>query len=245
VAETVDAPVAPQPEKASLFEDFIDIFVSPAQVFARRANGGFFLVLVIVTVLVSALYVANQGAFQGIMDAEMQRATEQVMEQNPNMTAEQAEGMRGFMEASAKYGVMIGLPIAMLVLGVGVWLAAKVLGAPVALKAGMMIAAYSYIPRVLESVTIAIQGLLLDTGGLRGRYQLSLGVGRFLDPDTTSAGLLGVLGRVDVFTIWITILIGIGVSVVAKVPRAKGMTVAAVVWVLGAIPALFTLVRGG
>ena len=88
---------------------------------------------------------------------------------------------------------------------------------------------------------MAVQGIVLDTSAMTGRFQVSWGVGRFLDPDATSIGLLGILGRIDLFTIWMTILIGIGISVVGKVPRSQGMLAAAVIWVLGALPAVFQL----
>ena len=242
--ETVDAPVTPPVEQSNLLEDLIDIFVSPAKVFARRANSGFFVVMLILTALVGVLYIANQGAMQGIMDAEFGRQVETIMKQNPSMTSDQIEGMRGVMETSAKYAVIVFIPIIVLGLGLLNWLVGKLFGASLTYKSGAMIAAFAYMPRVLESVLVAVQGLVLDTASMRGRFDLSLGVGRFMDPDTTSIGLMGIVGRIDVFTIWITILIGIGISVVGKVPREKGMLAAAVIWVIGALPAVYQLVTG-
>lgn len=244
MAQTVDAPTAPTPEKSSLFEDFIDIFVSPAKVFERRATAGFFLVMVLVTVLIGVIVIATRGPMQGIVDAEVGRQVAMVMEQNPAITAEQAQGMRGFMEMSFTYGVIVFIPIIILVLGLTIWLVGKLFGARFGFTAGAMIAAYAYTPRILESVLVAVQGLVLDTATMRGRFQLSLGAGRFLDPDTTSMGMLGVLGRVDLITLWITILIGIGISVVGKVPRSQGMMAAALIWVIGALPAVWQLVAG-
>jgi hypothetical protein len=55
--------------------------------------------------------------------------------------------------------------------------------------------------------------------------------------------MLAVLGRVDVFTIWITILLGIGLSVTGKIPRSKAMIAAALVWAIGALPAVLQALR--
>lgn len=242
--EIVDAPTTPTPEKASLLEDFIDIFTSPSKVFARRADSGFVVVTLVLTLLIGVLYFANRGPLQGIMDAEFNRAMATAQAQNPNMTADQMEGMRGIMEMSATVGVIVFIPLIVLALGFATWLVTKLFGGSIAFKAGLMIAAYSYLPRVVESVLVAVQGLVLDTSSMTGRYQLSLGVGRFMDPATTSAGLLGVVGRIDLITIWITLLLGIGISVVAKIPREKGMMAAAVIWVVGAVPALIQLMMG-
>src|SRR5262245_52362852 len=42
---------ATPPEKASLIEDFIDIFYTPSTVFARRAKSGFGLPLLVIVVI--------------------------------------------------------------------------------------------------------------------------------------------------------------------------------------------------
>jgi Sulfite exporter TauE/SafE. len=106
--------------------------------------------------------------------------------------------------------------------------------------AAAMIAAYGG-ARLLEQVLVSLQAMLLDTSAMTSRAQLSLGASRFLDPDTASAGMLTLLQRVDPFTIWVTILLGIGISVVGKVPREKGMLAAALLWLVGSVPALITL----
>jgi hypothetical protein len=67
--------------------------------------------------------------------------------------------------------------------------------------------------------------------------RLTWSTARFFDPDTANAGLLAVLSRFDVFTIWVTVLLGIGVAVIAKVPRSKGYAAAAIAW---AVPTLIS-----
>jgi hypothetical protein len=51
----------PADAKASVFEDFIDIFHAPSQVFARRANSGFGVQLLIISLVAAALAFANRG----------------------------------------------------------------------------------------------------------------------------------------------------------------------------------------
>ncbi|MBI5601438.1 MAG: YIP1 family protein [Gemmatimonadetes bacterium] len=239
---TDNAPAAPTPPKASLVEDFVDIFVSPREVFARRANSGFFAVMVIVTLLLGGLFLVNRGTMEGIMDAEYSRAMAQAMKSNPNMTQAQIDAGKKIAGYSMSIGAFVGIPIAMLLTGLCGWLTARIVGAKVSYTAATMIATYAFLPRVIESVGVAIQGMLLDTSGLRGRYQLSLGVGRFLDPEM-SQGLLGILGRLDVFTLWVTVLIAIGLAVVAKLPREKAILAGVVMWLFGALPSVWALLR--
>jgi hypothetical protein len=65
-----------------------------------------------------------------------------------------------------------------------------------------------------------------------------LGPGRFLDPDTASPLLMALLMRVDVFYVWSTVLIAIGLQVIGKVPAAKAYLVAIAVWFVGALPSV-------
>ena len=89
--------------------------------------------------------------------------------------------------------------------------------------------------RIIDSVIQGVQGLLLDPAQLDGRFRLSLGVGRFLDPDTTSPLLLAFMGRVDLITIWITVLVAIGLCVTGGVPLNRAAIAAALVWFLGGL----------
>ena len=57
-------------EKASLLEDYIDILYAPAKVFARRAQSGFGLHLLIISVVAALLMFANRGVFTQIFDAQ-------------------------------------------------------------------------------------------------------------------------------------------------------------------------------
>jgi hypothetical protein len=239
----VPTPAAPTPEKASLAEDFIDIFFSPSAVFARRANSGFFLVMCILTLLLGGLFLANRGVMSGIMDAEFARGMAAAAKANPSMTEAQIETAKKFQGYALNFGAFVGVPLVILCVGLGAWLTGKIVGARLSYTAATMIAAYSYIPRIIESLGINAQGWMIDTDALTGRFQLSLGVGRFMNPEM-SPGLLGLVGRVDLFTLWVTVLLAIGIAVVGKVPRDKAILAGAIMWVYGALPSVWTLVRG-
>lgn len=234
------APETPAPVKVSLVEDFVDIFFSPRAVFARREKAGYALVMIIVTLLVGGLAIANRGTMQDLMEAEMARGIAEAMKQNPGMTQEQAEVGRKIGEFMMTYGAFIVMPVFMFLTGLCAWLTAKMLGASFSYAAATMIATYSFIPRVLESLTISAQGLLLDTSKMTGARQLSLGVARFLDPEM-SPGLLALAGRIDVFTLWVTVLLAIGIGVVAKLPKDKVVVAGVIMWAFGALPSLWTL----
>lgn len=238
---TDSAPAMPTPEKASVAEDFVDIFFSPSAVFARRANSGFFLVLCILTVLLGGLFLANRGVMEGIMDAEFARQMAETAKQNPGMTEEQLAMGKKFAGYATSFGGFIGVPMAILFTGLAAWITGKLLGAQLAYGQATTIATYAIMPRIIEAFAVSAQGLLLDTDAMTGRFQLTLGVGRFLDP-AMNQGLLGLLGRVDVFTLWVTALLAIGIAVVAKLPREKAILAGVFMWTFGALPSLWSLV---
>ena len=142
---------------------------------------------------------------------------------------------------ATSFGGFIGVPLAILLTGLGAWLTGKLLEARLGYTAATMIATYSFMPRIIEAFGVTAQGFLLDTNALTGRFQLSLGVGRFLNPEM-SPGLLGLVGRVDIFTLWVTALLAIGIAVVGKLPREKAILAGVVMWMFGALPSVWILV---
>jgi len=236
---------APAPERASLWEDFLEIFVKPKAVFERRKAAGFGLALLVLTVLFAVLFLGLKGAFEPIMDAENARAIARAVAKNPQASPEAiAEQVAGFSKFAPIF-VTVGVPVTVLLLGLATWVAGKLVGSVASLGAAAMIATYSYFPRLLELVVSGAQALLLPPEQLTGRASTSLGLARPLDPDTTSALTMALLLRVDVFTLWITFLIATGLHIVGKVPMGKAVGAAALVWVLGALPGLLGAMAQG
>lgn len=241
--DALNRPPDPPVPTASWWEDYVDIFYSPSSVFARRADSGFFIPLLVVTVLLGLIGLANLGVLQPMMDAEFTRGTAVAMKNNPQITAEMMEKSRAFTEKFLPLGGFLFPPFGILLTGLFLWVVGKFVDAKQTLGAAMMVTAYSYVVKVIESVSAGVQGLLLDPASLNGRLKISLGVGRFLDPDTASPVLLAFAGRIDIFTIWLTILLAIGLSVTGKIPRRQAAIAAIMLWFLGALPGVLGALR--
>jgi hypothetical protein len=56
---------------------------------------------------------------------------------------------------------------------------------------------------------------------------------------------LALLGRIDLFTIWVTLLIAIGIKVMGRATTGQAVLGAVLVWLVGAIPMLIQAMRGG
>jgi len=226
----------PKQEKASLLDDFMDIFYAPSAVYARRANTSFWVPLLIITLLIGVIFIANRDLLEPIMDAEMTRAL--AKQSGQQLTPEQMEAGRKFTGMFATVGSFLFTPIGILVLGFVVWLVGKFFDAKQTLNAAIVVATFAYVPRIVEGVVNRVQGLLIDTSSLNSRYSLSLGLGRFFDADTANPMLLALIGRIDVFTIWVTVLIAIGLAVTGKISRGSAAIAAAIVWRVGALPSV-------
>jgi hypothetical protein len=237
------AAVTAVPERAAIWEDFIDIFYVPSQVFARRARGNAFLPLFVLTLVLGALFYVNSGVLQPMMNAEFDRGMAAAMRRNPQLTPEMAERFRTIGVRVAQIGGFLLVPIGIIGAATATWLIGKLFEAKQTYRAAVVVAAYAYVPKILESALYGLQGLLLDPDQLDGRFRVTLGVGRFLDPDTTSPLLLGFLGRIDLFTIWVTILLAIGLSVTGGIPRARAWLAAPLIWTAGALPILLQALR--
>ena len=222
--------------RAAIWEDFIDIFYAPSSVFRRRENGNFFVPLAVITVFCGALFFLTSGVMQPVFDAEFDRGIAAAMRQNPNMPPEAAERMRGFAIRMQQVFIFILLPLAMFGIGVTTWVAGKLVDAKQTFKSGLVVGAYAYAPRIVDGVLQGLQAVFMDPEQIDGRFRLSIGIGRFLDPDVVSPLLLAVVGRVDFITIWITVLIAIGLSVTGHIPLRKAAIAAAIVWFVGGLP---------
>jgi hypothetical protein len=229
--------------RAATWEDFIDIFYAPSMVFARRARGSFWIPFFVVTVAIGVLFYLNSGVLQPVMEGEFNRAMAAAMRSNPRFTPEMADRFRQTGERLAQVAGFVTVPIGICLTGSAVWLIGKLFESRQTYRAALVVAAYAWVPKILEAVLTGVQGLFLDPSQLNGRFRLTLGVGRFFDPDTTSPIFLAFVGRIDVFTIWVTVLLAIGLSVTGGISRSRAALAAPLIWAAGALPILIQVLR--
>jgi len=84
-----EATASPSPAKAGIWEDFIDIFYQPSQVFERRRDGKFGMALLALVILSGVLFLALKNGLAPVMDAEMAKAAAAMAAKNPQITADQ------------------------------------------------------------------------------------------------------------------------------------------------------------
>lgn len=233
-------PVRPAVDKASAVEDFVDIFTSPAAVFERRRSSSAWLPLLVVTLVMAIGFYASSGVLEPLIDAQIDRQMQAAAAKNPE-AAQNADAMaqgRAVGRTFAKVAVVVGTPIAIAAIGLCLWLLGKMVDAKQTAGASVMIAAWSWVPRIIQTVATAIQAQTMDLSTLKGLEQLSIGPARFIDP-VAQPLLSAIAARFDVFVLWSTALLAIGLSVVGRVSRASGWVAAGLVWALATAFALY------
>ena len=97
----------------------------------------------------------------------------------------------------------------------------------------------------MQVLVNAAQALFMSPDSLNSANSVGLNLARFMDPDKTSAVLIALGSRVDLFTIWVTVLLAIGLHVVGKISKQQAGIAAAIGWVVGALPAILGALRAG
>ena len=234
--------VNPESGKAGLWEDFVDIFYAPSSVFARRSDGKFGMPLLFIVLVGTVLFFLTKNATSPIMDAEFARQSAAAMRKNPTLTAEQMASGRGFFETFAPVFFAVGITLSIFGTGLVLWLVGKLFEAKESVAAAIMIATYAEVPRLVQILTNAAQGLVMSPESLNSMNSVGFNLARFMNPDG-SAVMIALASRVDLFTIWVTVLLAIGLHVVGKIPKQQAAIVAAITWVVGALPAVFGALR--
>ena len=244
--ESSTLPVAPASAPAkdqSFWEDLIDIFISPAGVFRRRQNKSMWPPLLFVSIAIGVIVFATFNTVQPVFEAEFNRAAAAQLAHNPGAaraSQEQLAKIRDVSISVGKYVIGPTMLVTMLVLGLVSWIVGKLVGSKQTVQAALVVAAWSYMPRVLGAVLGGVQGLLMDPAKLTGQAALSIGPARFFDPDTANPLLLQLLLRFDLLTVWVTVLLAIGLYVTGKVTKERAVIFGILIWLVGSLPALRT-----
>jgi Yip1-like protein len=229
-------PAAPQ--KASFWEDLIDIFFSPAAVFRRNESKSVWPPLLFVSLAIGVIFFVTFNQLEPIFDAEFNRNMQKAMAQNPQLTAEAVSKMKAGGEAVTRYGLTVIIFFTVLVVGVVSWVVGKLVGSAQSFQAALVVAAWAYMPRVVGAVLGGVQGLLMDPANLTSQMAISLSPARFFAPDQPSPIAYQFMGRLDLITIWVTILLAVGLYVTGKVSKGRATVFGVIMWLIGALPAL-------
>lgn len=231
------------PPSASFVEDFIDIFYAPSSVFERRRDASLWPALLVITGLFAILSYVSFKLLGPAVDAELARNMAAAIKANPKLTPEAAASMRGFSRVMMMVGSVIGVPLAVFVLGSVLWIVGKLFDATEPIRAAFIIVTMSWMPRLLEALLASLQGLFLDPSAMTSLAAVSLTPARFVDAAATSPVLTVLLLRTGPFVIWSYVVIAIGLAVMGRIPRSRAALASLILWALATVPSVLGALR--
>lgn len=239
-------PTSPTPEPPpAVWEDFIDIVFSPTSVFERRKGWSAWPVLLVLTVVLVVLFIGWQNTLQPALEAEMQRGMAETLAENPDLGPDQVEQMRSMGRIFGPIGLALGFPVGVVMTSLVAWGLVRMFGAAAGFATVFGVVVYSQVVRVIQYMVGLAQGFFLDTDALDSIHDVSLSAARFLDQPEASDLVVNMAARVDVFTLWATALIAIGLVTATKLSKGSAWAVAIIVWLLAAVPAVIGVVVRG
>lgn len=233
------------PAKPSFFEDVIDVFFNPIGVFRRRADSSPWPAIITCAVLSALIAIATYKTLIPAFDADFARNSAKILAKSPQATQEMLDKGRGFAEISIKYGSIIVVPIVIFIIGVVAWLVGKLVSSKQTFNAAMVVVAYAFFVRVLGNVVIGVEGLVMDPAKMTGLNSLAISPARFMNPDTASAMSIALAGRFDLFALWSTVLVAVGLYATGKVTKGRAVVFGVLLWVISAIPSVLGALRTG
>jgi hypothetical protein len=188
--------------------------------------------MLVITAIFCVISFLSRGPMSAVLESDMVRNMHAAMAKNPQMTEAMAEKAQKAAAGIGNYAWMFAIltPVMIIIVGLVLWIAGKLVGSRQTAAQGIAVATFAFVPRIIQGIVNWAQLLVLDSNSLNGVSRLSIGPARFVDPDSATPLLLAFLGRFDVFVIWSTVLLAIGLSVTGNVTRKQGAVGAFLVW---------------
>lgn len=211
------------------------IFFSPGKAFADIARRPSWWVPVILGMILTTVYL---NAFSQRVGWE--QTIRQAIERTPNgqnMTPEQkqqaivvgAKIYQYFGYGVGAVGTLLSIFIVSLIL---MFLFDTIMSAGVGLKRMMAIVAYGFLPLLIQTALSMVVLFLKDPEDFNLQNPLMFNIGAFLSTDTPAA-LRAIGSSIDLFSLWIIVLLAIGISTAAKkISFGKALATLVLPWIL-------------
>jgi hypothetical protein len=212
----------------------VDIFVSPAEVFARRKGSGSAWPLIGVTALTGIVYFATQGVLRPVRDAEFQARMTRYLASHPGVSPSDVAAAGSIGDRFGALGTLVTVPLGIFLISWILRVLAKKEG--LGSRDALMVATYAWIPRITGLATSALLAMIMSPERIVSGQSASLSVGRFLSPLTTPPVAYALASRLDPFVVWQTVLLAIGFRVITGASTQKAWIVAGILWLAGGLP---------
>jgi hypothetical protein len=221
----------------STWEDALDIFYSPTEVFLRRRDGRYGLALIILIALSIGVYYLSAQVNEAIFDIEFRKSVAAAAAAGQPMSPEQLAGAKAFSAKFAKLFVFV-LPVfsalAAWITGLVLMLLGNVMGGRFNFAKATALGVLAGFPELLNRAAVGVQGLVLDPATITSKYSFAVSAARFL-PDTSNSLVLKMAAVADPFVLWSAVLVGIGAHVLGEMEKEKAAVLAVIYTIVSAL----------
>jgi hypothetical protein len=225
--------------KPNPFQRIIGVLFSPDATFAsiaRRPDWVVPLLFILILSLANGIVLSSRIDFGA--------PAREAMAQNKNMTQEQmdrAEKMSVGMGKVAKFIAPVIAIIVLLIVAGALLLTIRLMGGEGDFKQAFSVTCYAWIPNVLQAIVLTIIVLAKGATGINPQAFPTMvrSSPAFLVDMKTQPMAFALLSSLDLFTIWVLVLLIIGFAYVGRVSKAKAAVAVLSLW---AVTILFKLV---
>jgi hypothetical protein len=229
-------PLAVQPEQPHMSEAarLAGVFFSPGKAFADIARRPRWWIPIILSAILSTVYLSaftQRVGWESVIRSGIDNNpfTQSLTPQQREQQIQVAAGLYKYVGYGSIIGTLFSVFIVAVIL---MFLFDTMMSAGIGLKRMMAIVAYGFLPLVIQTALSMLVLFLKDPEEFNLQNPLMFNVGAYLSPDAPAA--LRALGSsIDVFSLWIIILLAIGVSSAArKMSFGKAFAGIALPWAL-------------
>src|SRR6476646_10800120 len=229
------SPVSPAPTGPGLSEPqrLVNTFIAPSKTFTDiRRNASWWVPLLLISIFSIAFFVMIDKKVGFEQVARTMLANNKTIQQLDPAQQEQAYARTAIGFKVGEYAAPIFILIYVLITA-GVLMATFnfMMDAQVSFGQSMAIVMYGWLPGILSAILAMFALAFGDAEGFRMDNPIGTNPAHFMDPTTTSKFLYAMLTSIDVISIWMIVLIGMGFALNAKKKISTGSAITVVaVW---------------
>ncbi|MFL6389609.1 MAG: YIP1 family protein [Terriglobales bacterium] len=229
------SPAAPEPGGPGLSEPqrLVNTFIAPSKTFTDiRRNASWWVPLLLISVFSISFFVMVDKKVGFEQVGRTMLANNKAIQQLDPAQQEQAYARTAIGLKVGEYAAPIFILIYVLIIAAVLMATFNfIMDAQVSFGQSMAIVMYGWLPSIVSAILSIFALAFGDPEGFRMDNPVGTNPAHFMDPASTSKFLYAMLTSLDVISLWIVILIGIGFALNAKKKISIGSAITTVaVW---------------